>query len=98
MTVAALVIAAGSLGAFAFTKAEKDVKKAPVTYWVTGEAGANYVVSTTPPSPANNRCGQGAEEPCQISTTASLVSTNQITKADVHDMSQTDIQSEQPEF
>lgn len=96
IAVAALVIAAGSIGAFAFTKAEKEVKKAPVTYYVTGNADAtHYSVELT--EPTNSRCDQGSVRPCQIETTAP-VSGGQILKSDVNDTAKTSIESMQPEF
>lgn len=96
MAVAALVIAAGSIGAFAFTKAEKEVKKAPVTYYVTAQPNAtHYAVQLTEPN--NSQCDLGDDIPCKIETTAP-VSGGQILISDVNDTSKTSVMNRQPEF
>jgi len=96
IAVAALVIAAGSIGAFAFTKAEKEVKKAPVTYYVTGQIDPNhYTVQLAPPD--DSQCGLGSVKPCEIRTTATPTG-DQMLASDVNDPAQTNIVSKQPNF
>ncbi|WP_333887602.1 hypothetical protein [Sphingobacterium siyangense] len=93
--IAALLIAGGTIGAFAFTKLDYKTTVAQ-TYWVTSLSGSNYTVSTS--LPEDNQCGEGSDQPCQITTTQPLSAGNQISVADVMDTSKTSIDSRQPDF
>ncbi|WLD24342.1 hypothetical protein NU10_02760 [Flavobacterium dauae] len=94
---AAIVLAAGTIGAFAFSKANnEEIKKLPQTYWVTELASStHYKVSMS--EPEESQCGFGNLRPCEIETTAN-VSGDQILISDVNDPLQTTINSKQPEF
>jgi len=65
LAVAALVIAAGAFGTYAFTNANADTEKAAQTLWVIGKSGDNYIVSDNPDDagPCN-----GTLDPCEIFT------------------------------
>lgn len=67
LAIVAMVIAAGSFAAFAFTTDAnmEEQPPQPTTYWVTGKTGNNYDVSTNPNDAQN--CG-GDVEPCEILT------------------------------
>ncbi|WP_353151576.1 DUF6520 family protein [Chryseobacterium sp.] len=95
IAVAALIVAGGTFTAFAFTKSDSKTKVAQ-TYWVTSLSGSNYTVATSLPD--DNECGEGSEQPCQITTTQPLSAGNQISVADVMDTSKTSIDSRQPDF
>lgn len=98
IAVASMIIAAGAYGAYAFSNASTEVKKAEVKYWVTGESATEYTVQTMEPEPSKNKCDLGSAKPCEIRTTASLTSPTSILKSDVHDPAQTQIDSQQPNF
>lgn len=68
LAVAALVIAAGSLGAFAFTKAEKEVKKATQTFHYVGNStspGAFANINNWEEGPSDLTCSESDVKPCQ---------------------------------
>lgn len=92
IAVAALVIAAGSFAAFAFTKADVQTEKAPTTYWVTGKVGSNFVVSDNPDDAGDCR---GGSEPCEITTTETPnPTTHQLTPAQMASSNTTIISSQ----
>lgn len=66
IALVALVIAAGSFAAFAFTKTKGETKKAYKQYWVIGMSGPNYIVTD---NPGDARLCIGETDPCEIFTT-----------------------------
>ena len=99
---AALLMAAAT---FSFAGNPKETKEAKAetpteakseatlnTYYVTGESGSNYTLSTSP----NPDCNQGTDKPCQISTNQTLGAT--VSKTSVDNQVNITIQTRQPEF
>ena len=68
LAVAALVIAAGSLGAFAFTKAEKEVKKATQPFHYVGTTtneGDFANINNWVEGPSEAPCDEADAKPCE---------------------------------
>jgi len=99
---AALLMAAAT---FSFAGNPKETKEATTetptevksevtlnTYYVTGQSGSNYTLSTAP----NPDCDEGQVRPCEITTSLTLGAT--VSKTAVDNQVNITIQSRQPEF
>ncbi|MET3876457.1 hypothetical protein [Chitinophaga sp. OAE865] len=95
--IPALIFVLSASLAFAGDKTETPSKSEGQTqlnvYYVTGESGSNYLLSTSP----NPECDMGSARPCEITSTSTLGAT--VPKAQVDGQTGgIHIESFQPEF